>query len=70
MRRLFAAALLAALAQSAATALAQQDPPDAGRTWASCTEHVPPGATRPEIKEVFPGTGFSGYAESLEITVT
>ena len=41
-----------------------------GRTWASCSEHVPPGATRPEIKEVFPERGLSGYAAHLEVTVT
>lgn len=40
------------------------------RTWASCSEHVPPGATRPEIKEVFPERGLSGYAAHLEVTVT
>jgi len=65
------AAALLALAAAAAPAIAQPEPPDAGaRTWASCAEHVPPGATRPEIQEVFPGTGFSGYASTLEVTVT
>src|SRR5687767_11083166 len=49
---------------------AQPDAPGAGRTWASCAEHVPPGATRPEIKEVFPERGLSGYAAHLEVTVT
>ncbi|WP_437903730.1 hypothetical protein WME95_35200 [Sorangium sp. So ce327] len=38
--------------------------------WASCAEHVPPGATRPRIEETFPKNGFSGYAAHLEITVT
>lgn len=48
-----------------------QEPPDAGaRTWASCSEHVPPGATRPELKESFPERGTSGYAVSLEVTVS
>ena len=49
-----------------------QDAPGGGpgRTWASCSEHVPPGATRPEIKEVFPERGLSGYAAYLEVTVT
>ncbi|WP_437671845.1 hypothetical protein [Sorangium sp. So ce131] len=37
--------------------------------WASCTEHVPPGATRPQLTEVFPRNGFSGYAAPLEVTV-
>jgi hypothetical protein len=47
-----------------------QEPPPGGRTWASCAEHVPPGATRPEIKETFPERGLSGYAAVLEVTVT
>jgi hypothetical protein len=42
----------------------------AARVWASCVEHVPPGAVRPEIKEEFPNRGFSGYASSLQVTVT
>jgi len=45
-------------------------PGQPGRVWASCAEHVPPGATRPEIQEVFPGTGLSGYAAPLTVTVT
>ncbi|WP_437645137.1 hypothetical protein [Sorangium sp. So ce362] len=40
-----------------------------GSVWASCAEHVPPGATRPKIQETFPKNGFSGYAAPLEITV-
>ena len=47
-----------------------QEPPDAGRISLSCVEHVPKGATRPEIKESFPDRGFSGYAATLEITMT
>ena len=35
----------------------------------SCTEHVPPGASRPTITEVFPKKGFAGYAWNLELTV-
>ncbi|AKT43533.1 hypothetical protein [Chondromyces crocatus] len=42
----------------------------AERTWVSCTEHVPSGATRPVIQETFPATGFSGYAAPLTIVVT
>jgi hypothetical protein len=49
---------------------AAAEPVDAGRVWASCVEHVPPGAARPEIKESFPQRGFSGYASNLEVTVT
>jgi hypothetical protein len=36
---------------------------------ASCTEYVPSGATRPELIELFPGRGLSGYALPLEITI-
>ncbi|MFO0757305.1 MAG: hypothetical protein U0359_12490 [Byssovorax sp.] len=45
---------------------------DAGaeKTWASCVERVPPGATRPLLSEVFPARGMSGYAVTLEVTVT
>ncbi|WP_437631456.1 hypothetical protein [Sorangium sp. So ce854] len=44
-------------------------PRGGGSTWASCAEHVPPGATRPQIQETFPRSGFSGYAAHLEVTV-
>jgi hypothetical protein len=78
---LFACALLAATFTS--PAFADQDPgpgaappppsasamADAAKTGASCAEHVPPGATRPEIREAFPRKGLSGYAASLEVTV-
>lgn len=49
-----------------------EDQADAGavKTWASCAEYLPPGASRPEIKEVFPERGLSGYAASLEVTVS
>jgi hypothetical protein len=40
-----------------------------GKTWTSCVEHVPQGATRPQIEERFPERGLSGYATSLEVTV-
>jgi hypothetical protein len=63
-------ALAGALCLYAWDAGAQDAPSGAGRTWASCSEHVPPGATRPEIKEVFPERGLSGYAAHLEVTVT
>ena len=45
------------------------DPPDAGKIWASCTEHLPKGAVRPEMTEVFPAQGLSGYAAELQISV-
>jgi len=37
--------------------------------WASCVEHVPPGATRPVLKDQFPSRATSGYAAALEVTV-
>lgn len=72
-------AAAALLFMTPAPALGQQDPADAGaapqgqdalRTWASCAEHVPPGATRPALEERFPTGGLSGYAVALEVTVT
>lgn len=61
-------ALLVPLALAADAAA--DDPPDAGaKTWASCVEHVPPGAARPDITEKMPDRGLSGYAVSLEVTV-
>lgn len=57
-------------APSSSTSSSTSSTSDSGRVWASCTEHVPTGATRPNIKEVFPSQGFSGYAASLEVTVT
>lgn len=58
-------------AGSAAPAAGSADPADAGakEVTASCVERVPAGATRPEIVEVFPERGLSGYAAALEITV-
>ena len=44
--------------------------PDAGPTWVSCVEKIPPGALRPSMHESFPQRGLSGYALSLEVTVT
>ena len=37
--------------------------------WASCTEHIPSGATRPSVKESFPTRALSGYAVPLEVTI-
>ncbi len=39
------------------------------KSWSTCTEHVPPGATRPAMKEQFPRHATSGYAALLEVTV-
>jgi len=39
------------------------------RTWASCAEHIPGGATRPVVKEAFPARALSGYAAALELTI-
>ncbi len=70
--------LAAITAASLASGLAvAQDPPDAGqalpdageRTWASCVERVPDGATRPKLTELLYSRGTSGHAATLEITV-
>jgi hypothetical protein len=53
-------------AASAPSAAAQQ--PEE-RAWASCTEHIPPGATRPVVKESFPARAVSGYAVPLEVSI-
>jgi hypothetical protein len=58
-------ALASGDARAQADAGAPQD-----KIWESCTEHVPPGATRPDMTEKFPERGISGYASTLEITVT
>lgn len=39
------------------------------KVWSSCLEHLPQGATKPNITEKFPEKGLSGYALPLEITV-
>ncbi|HEX9295415.1 MAG TPA: hypothetical protein VF881_06255 [Polyangiaceae bacterium] len=39
------------------------------RAWVSCAEHIPPGVTRPVLKEHFPSRGTSGYASALEVTI-
>jgi hypothetical protein len=52
---------------SASPPAPQDDAKDKG--WASCTEHVPPGATRPVMKEQFPHRATSGYATPLEVTI-
>jgi hypothetical protein len=35
----------------------------------SCVEHIPPGKTRPEMKETFPERGKSGYAAPLHLEI-
>lgn len=59
------------LALSAPGVALAGDPADAGagKIWASCVEHVPSGATRPELAETFPQRGVSGWAATLEVTV-
>lgn len=42
---------------------------DAGRIWASCMEHVPEGAARPELENTFPDRGKAGYALALRVRV-
>ncbi|MFT3773673.1 MAG: hypothetical protein QM820_50505 [Minicystis sp.] len=39
-------------------------------TTATCIEHVPPGATRPAMREEMPARGFSGYAAELRLVIT
>ncbi|MBI4700419.1 MAG: hypothetical protein HY744_04500 [Deltaproteobacteria bacterium] len=46
---------------------------DAGapeRVWASCTEHIPKGASRPALDASFPDRGTSGYEARLEVVVS
>jgi hypothetical protein len=42
---------------------------DGGTVIVSCTEHIPPGATRPDLVEVLPERGLSGYAVNLVVIV-
>ncbi len=42
---------------------------DAGSTIVSCTEHVPEGAARPDVVEILPDSGLSGYAIPFTIIV-
>lgn len=42
---------------------------DGGAVIVSCTEHIPPGATRPDIVEVLPERGLSGYAVNFVVIV-
>jgi hypothetical protein len=59
-------------AASAAAAASAPAPPAARpeeRSWASCSEHVPSGASRPVVKESFPARAVSGYAAPLEVTI-
>lgn len=52
-----------------ATLPAQAPPPAAPRVNAACVEHLPQGATRPELEESLAPRGFAGYAVPLSITV-
>jgi hypothetical protein len=58
-----------AIAALSSPGLARADTPRP-KTWASCVEHVPKGATRPKIEEAFPDRGTSGWASTLTVTVT
>ena len=42
---------------------------DAGATIVSCTEHVPDGAARPDVVEIVPDSGLSGYAIPFTVIV-
>jgi hypothetical protein len=54
---------------AASAAAAAPAPAPDERTWASCSEHIPAGATRPAVKESFPSRAVSGYAAPLEVTI-
>jgi len=62
----FLACFLAVAVLFPGSAGAQEHP----KTPVSCTEHIPPGASKPTITEAFPSKGFAGYAWNLELTVT
>lgn len=47
-----------------------EDPADAGAPEVTCIEHVPEGATRPQVVEAFPARGKSGYAAELKLVIT
>src|SRR5690242_10958120 len=40
-----------------------------GGVYETCVEHVPEGARRPTLHEVFPEKGLAGYALPLEVIV-
>lgn len=42
---------------------------DAGTTIVSCTEHIPEGAARPDVVEILPDSGLSGYAFPFTVIV-
>jgi hypothetical protein len=60
-----ASASASASAPAPVASAAREEPP----SWASCAEHVPPGATKPVLKDQFPARATSGYATPLEVTV-
>jgi hypothetical protein len=45
------------------------DAGEAPRTWVSCVERVPDGATRPKLTDLLNGRGISGHVATLEITI-
>lgn len=49
--------------------LTQPAAPPTGSVRSECVEHLPTGATRPELEESFADRGFAGYAVPLSITV-
>jgi len=68
--RLVLSGLVALVCWAIANPVRAQPPPDAGRVSASCIEHLPGKATRPQITETFPDRGFSGYAAELVVEIT
>jgi hypothetical protein len=63
--RAAASASASAAASASASASSAAEPPPTP----SCVEHVPPGATKPVVKDQFPTRVMSGYASALEVTV-
>jgi hypothetical protein len=60
-----ASASASASAPTSASSAAAEPPPPTP----SCIEHVPPGATKPVVKDQFPNRALSGYASMLEVIV-
>ncbi len=69
----FASAADAGITDAAARAM-DAGPADSGddapeKVWASCSEHVPSGASRPAMTESFPNRGTSGWAIELRVVL-
>jgi hypothetical protein len=68
-----APALAVAIALSALVGSAAAQPQGDGKdkkVWASCSEHVPPGAIAAKLDSTLPERGMSGYVVYLDVSVT